>query len=122
MVKEKGLETFRKSSIKRKDNKRRLLVGLKSVAVHDVCRKRYNDENTISAFLRRGGDVASVHPQLRSTTTFTVCCSSELVDRFCCSRSISWRSLYSLCPQWLDLFACFLLIRRGSSSSSWIYG
>ncbi|KAF5305502.1 hypothetical protein FQA39_LY01593 [Lamprigera yunnana] len=34
-VKEKGLETFRKSSIKRKDNKDKLLVGLRSIVVYD---------------------------------------------------------------------------------------
>ena len=51
-----------------------------------------------------------------------VCCSSELVDRFCCFRSISWRSLCSWCPQWLGLFACFLQECPGSSSSSGFCG
>ena len=32
------------------------------------------------------------------------CSSSELVNRFCCSHSISWWSLFSWCPQWLSLF------------------
>ena len=89
MVKEKELETFRKSRIKRKDNKRRLLAGLKSEAVHDVCRKRYNSEKAISAFLRKEGDVASVHPQLRSTTTSTfsfkdhyLLCAVEITAEF----------------------------------------
>ncbi|GBP75084.1 Mariner Mos1 transposase [Eumeta japonica] len=48
-VKEKELETFRQSSIKRKDNKYKLLVGLKSIVVHDACRKRYNNEKLIAA-------------------------------------------------------------------------
>ncbi|KAG5890230.1 hypothetical protein JTB14_028771 [Gonioctena quinquepunctata] len=52
-VKEKGLETFRQASIKRKDNKYKLLVGLKSIVVHDACRKRYNNEKLIAAALRR---------------------------------------------------------------------
>ncbi|KAK0174330.1 hypothetical protein PV327_010114 [Microctonus hyperodae] len=53
-VKEKGLKTFRKSSIKRNDNKIKLLQGLESIVVHDVCRKRYNNEKLIAASLRRG--------------------------------------------------------------------
>ena len=45
----------------------------------------------------------------------SVRCSSELVNRFCCSRTISWRSLCSWCPQWLGLFRPLHLM------SSWIH-
>ncbi|KAG5881216.1 hypothetical protein JTB14_037063 [Gonioctena quinquepunctata] len=55
-VKKKGLETFRQSSIKRKNNKYKLLVGLKSIVVHDACRKRYNNGKLIAAALRRRSD------------------------------------------------------------------
>lgn len=66
-VKEKGLETFRKSSVKRNDNKVKLLAGLKSIVVHDVCRKRYNNEKLIAASLRRGSDATKPQPLLRSS-------------------------------------------------------
>lgn len=87
-VKEKGLETFRKSSIKRKDNKDKLLVGLTSIVVHDVCRKRYNNEKLIAASLRRGSDVTTSHSQLRSTLpTFSFrnhcfLCAAEITAEF----------------------------------------
>ena len=66
-VKEKGLETFRQSSVKGKDDKGKLLEGLKSIVVYNTCRKRYNNEKLISASLRRESDGAPSHPQLRST-------------------------------------------------------
>ncbi|KAG5872122.1 hypothetical protein JTB14_013442 [Gonioctena quinquepunctata] len=87
-VKEKGLETFRQSSIKRKDNKYKLLVGLKSIVVHDACRKRYNNEKLIAAALRRGSDGTTSQVQLRSTRpTFSFknhcfSCAAEITAEF----------------------------------------
>ncbi|KAG5869947.1 hypothetical protein JTB14_026234 [Gonioctena quinquepunctata] len=87
-VKEKGLETFRQSSIKRKDNKYKLLVGLKSIVVHDACRKRYNNEKLIAAALRRGSDGTTSQVQLRSTRPTFSCknhcflCAAEITAEF----------------------------------------
>ncbi|KAG5888631.1 hypothetical protein JTB14_022647 [Gonioctena quinquepunctata] len=77
-----------KSSIKRKDNKYKLLVGLKSIVVHDACRKRYNNEKLIAAALRRGSDGTTSQVQLRSTRpTFSFknhcfLCAAEITAEF----------------------------------------
>lgn len=87
-VKEKGLETFRKSSVKRKDNKCKLLEGLTSIVVHEVCRKRYNNEKLIAASLRRGSDVPTPQLHLRFThPTFSFkdhcfLCAAEITAEF----------------------------------------
>lgn len=66
VVKEKGLETFRQSSLKRKYGKVKFLRGKTSIAVHNGCRKRYNNEKLIAAYLRRGGEASSSTVQRRS--------------------------------------------------------
>ncbi|GBM41424.1 hypothetical protein AVEN_129620-1 [Araneus ventricosus] len=105
-VKEKGLETFRKSSIRRKNNKGKLLEGLKSIVVHDVCRKRYNNEKLIAASLRRGSDVTTPQPQLRSThSTFSFkdhcfLCEAEITAEFIAKQ----KQTYKLAPFPLSLF------------------
>lgn len=87
-VKEKGLETFRQSSFRRKDGKGKFLQGLKSIVVHDACRKRYNKEKLISASLRRRSDGAPSHPHLRSTTRIfsfknhCFLCTAEITPEF----------------------------------------
>lgn len=87
-VKEKGLETFRQSSVKRKDGKGKLLEGLKLIVIHDACRKRYNSEKLISASLHRGNDVAPSNPQLQSTTPifsfkgYCFLCAAEITAEF----------------------------------------
>lgn len=66
--KKRGLETLRKSSITRNDNKIQLLEGLQSIVVHDGCRKKYIHEKYIAAAVRRGSNVTTPRVQLRSTT------------------------------------------------------
>lgn len=57
-VKERGLNTLREVSVKRGDGKSKLyLQHLKSIVVHDACRKNYTNEKLISASSRRGSDV-----------------------------------------------------------------
>ncbi|GBM77031.1 hypothetical protein AVEN_67135-1 [Araneus ventricosus] len=105
-VKEKGLETFRKSCIKRKDNKGKLLEGLKSKVVHDVCRKRYNNEKLIAASLRRGSDVTTSQPQLRSThpkfsfKDHCFLCAAEITAEFIAKQ----KQTYEPAPFPLSLF------------------
>ena len=56
---------------------------------------------------------------------WVVCWSSSLVDRFCCSCNISWRSLFSIIfNDWASSGPCTWcpLASPGSSSSSGIFG
>lgn len=53
-VRDRGLNNFRQSSMKRKDCKNELfLKNLESVIVHDTCRKQYNNEKLMLAFLQQ---------------------------------------------------------------------
>ena len=61
--------------------------GLTLVALHSV-------DRTLLVFLLLTLD--SRLQTLRGGVSIIVCCSSELADRFCYSRSISWRSLFSI--------------------------
>ena len=52
-VKEKGVRTLIDFSVKWKDGKHSLLQGLKSVTVHEKCRKVYTKERRAEAFQSR---------------------------------------------------------------------
>ena len=101
-LKGKGLETFRKSSVKRKDNKYKLLLGLKSIVVHDVCRKRYNNEKLMAVALRRGSDGTTSQLQLRfSRPTFSFknhcfLCAAEITAEFISKQKQTRNIVYSV--------------------------
>lgn len=53
MVKEKGLQSLRQSSLNKKEGKDKFLAGLNSDKVHDACTKSYVNDRMIVALLRK---------------------------------------------------------------------
>lgn len=53
MVKEKGLQSLRQSSLNKKEGKDKFLAGLNSDKVHDACTKNYVNDRMIAAPFRK---------------------------------------------------------------------
>ncbi|GBM84066.1 hypothetical protein AVEN_157681-1 [Araneus ventricosus] len=70
-VKEKGVESFRRASIQRKDGKVNILTDKISIKVHKKCQKNYVNAKLIAAVLKRGSITVSMceSPITRSTIT-----------------------------------------------------
>ena len=52
-VRARGIATFIESSLKRQDGTINILRGRESIVVHDSCRKMYNMEKNITAFVKK---------------------------------------------------------------------
>lgn len=86
-VKEKGLNTLRSFSVKRRDGKDTLLKGVKCISVHQACRKVYTKDRSAEALLKSSQKLAEASCSKRNIVGFDfkkkcIFCAEDAAEEF----------------------------------------